>query len=142
MNIYFAGSIRGGRDDIEIYQEIIAFLKTKGNVLTEHIGLEDIHAMGEVDKTEGYIYERDMGWLSQSDIVVAEVTQPSLGVGYELAYAEKLQIPVICLFRSFSGNHLSAMIRGNKYFKVMDYKNLDEALNKLSESINKSQKML
>ncbi len=142
MNIYFAGSIRGGREDIKIYQEIIAFLRTKGDVLTEHVGLEGINAMGEADKTESYIYERDMSWLNQSDIVIAEVTQPSLGVGYELAYAEKLQIPVICLFRPSSGNHLSAMIRGNKYFKVMDYSNLEDVLSKLSESINDSQKVV
>lgn len=142
MNIYFAGSIRGGRDDIKIYQEIITFLKTKGDVLTEHVGLKGINAMGEVDKTEAYIYERDMSWLNQSDIVVAEVTQPSLGVGYELAYAENRQIPVICLFRPSSGNHLSAMIRGNKYFKIMNYNNLEEVLSLLSEGINDSQKMV
>ncbi|MEZ4526596.1 MAG: hypothetical protein R2941_11810 [Desulfobacterales bacterium] len=38
MKIYFAGSIRGGRDDVEIYRKLIAFLKSFGQVLTEHVG--------------------------------------------------------------------------------------------------------
>ncbi|KKP92556.1 MAG: Deoxyribonucleoside 5'-monophosphate N-glycosidase [candidate division WS6 bacterium GW2011_GWC1_36_11] len=128
MNIYFAGSIRGGREDVKIYQEIVAFLKTKGTVLTEHITLESIHDMGEDDKTEEFIYKRDIDWLEQSDIVVAEVTQPSLGVGYELAYAESKKIPVICLFRENSGNHLSAMIKGDSYFKVIKYTDIKEVI--------------
>ena len=123
MNIYFAGSIRGGREDVKIYQEIVAFLKTKGTVLTEHITLESIHDMGEDDKTEEFIYK-----LEQSDIVVAEVTQPSLGVGYELAYAESKKIPVICLFRENSGNHLSAMIKGDSYFKVIKYTDIKDVI--------------
>ncbi|KKQ12222.1 MAG: Deoxyribonucleoside 5'-monophosphate N-glycosidase [candidate division WS6 bacterium GW2011_GWC2_36_7] len=128
MNIYFAGSIRGGREDVKIYQEIVAFLKTKGTVLTEHITLESIHDMGEDDKTEEFIYKRDIDWLEQSDIVVAEVTQPSLGVGYELAYAESKKIPVICLFRENSGNHLSAMIKGDSYFKVIKYTDIKDVI--------------
>jgi len=128
MNIYFAGSIRGGREDVKIYQNIVAFLKTKGTVLTEHITLESIHDMGEDDKTEEFIYKRDIDWLEQSDIVVAEVTQPSLGVGYELAYAESKKIPVICLFRENSGNHLSAMIKGDSYFKVIKYTDIKDVI--------------
>ncbi len=38
MKIYFAGSIRGGRDDAEIYSGIIELLKRYGDVLTEHVG--------------------------------------------------------------------------------------------------------
>ena len=49
------------------------------------------------------ILERDMEWLSQSQVVVAEVTQPSLGVGFEIARAITLNKPVLCLFRPSSG---------------------------------------
>lgn len=40
MKIYFAGSIRGGRDDASIYARLIEELKTHGEVLTEHVGFE------------------------------------------------------------------------------------------------------
>ena len=39
---YFAGSIRGGRDDVELYRELIKYLQAFGRVLTEHIGLDSL----------------------------------------------------------------------------------------------------
>ena len=42
MKIYFAGSIRGGRDDAEIYYQIIEFLREYGEILTEHVGKKDL----------------------------------------------------------------------------------------------------
>jgi nucleoside 2-deoxyribosyltransferase len=48
--------------------------------------------------TEVFIYERDVAWLRESDFVIAEVTQPSLGVGYELGFAEAISKPILCLY--------------------------------------------
>ena len=45
MNIYFSGSIRGGRDDVDIYNRIISYLKKYGNVLTEHIGDNSLNTL-------------------------------------------------------------------------------------------------
>lgn len=142
MKIYFAGSIRGGREDIEKYQTLIKYLQTIGAVLTEHIGLKDIHSMGEADKTDEYIYNRDVAWLNEADIVVAEVTHPSLGVGYELAYAESRGVPVLCLFRTDANSHLSAMIAGDSYFKVIEYTDINEVLNKLPGAMAMLTKMV
>lgn len=127
MKIYFAASIRGGRQDISWYQSLIKHCQSKGRVLTEHIGKPSIEAMGETGVTEEYIYTRDVDWLNESECVIAEVTQPSLGVGYELGYAEAKKVPVLCLFRSTSGKSLSAMIRGDAYFTTKDYATLEEA---------------
>ena len=54
-------------------------------------------------------------------MVIAEVTNPSLGVGYELGYAEKLNKPILCLFDGDSGGKLSAMVRGNPYNIIATY---------------------
>uniref|UniRef100_A0A2K6NFZ0 2'-deoxynucleoside 5'-phosphate N-hydrolase 1 n=1 Tax=Rhinopithecus roxellana TaxID=61622 RepID=A0A2K6NFZ0_RHIRO len=70
------------------------------------------------------IHERDLVWLQQADVVVAEVTQPSLGVGYELGRAVAFNKRILCLFRPQSGRVLSAMIRGaadGSRFQVWDY---------------------
>jgi nucleoside 2-deoxyribosyltransferase len=142
MNIYFAGSIRGGREDVKLYQEIVKYLNTQGTVLTEHITFDNIHDLGEDDKTEEFIYKRDIDWLNQSHIVVAEVTQPSLGVGYELAYAESKNIPVICLFRKDSGKSLSAMIAGDDYFNVIRYTDIQNGLIELSACMRDTLKMV
>uniref|UniRef100_A0A4W2F8K6 2'-deoxynucleoside 5'-phosphate N-hydrolase 1 n=1 Tax=Bos indicus x Bos taurus TaxID=30522 RepID=A0A4W2F8K6_BOBOX len=57
------------------------------------------------------IHDWDLAWLQQADVVVAEVTQPSLGVGYELGRAVALHKPVLCLFRPQSdrGEHPPAL---------------------------------
>lgn len=124
--IYFAGSIRGGRDDKDLYSEIIEKLKTYGQVLTEHVGDKTLSVMGEYKNKSDFIYQRDIDWLKDSNIVIAEVTNPSLGVGYELAYAEKLNIPVICLYRPNTDKSLSAMVSGCPNFKVFEYQQIEE----------------
>jgi nucleoside 2-deoxyribosyltransferase len=126
MKIYFAGSIRGGRDDKELYSAIITLLKNYGKVLTEHVGDHKLTALGEVDVTDEYIYERDMAWLKESDVFVADVTTPSVGVGYEVASAESLNKKVLCLYREGAPKRISGMINGNKNLTIKIYKSIDD----------------
>jgi len=80
-NIYFCGSIAGGRQYLEVYQKIVAYLKAAGRrVLTEHVVHPDVLAM-EKRYTPEQIYVRDIEWLKECDGVIAEVSNPSLGVG-------------------------------------------------------------
>ncbi|MES2409787.1 MAG: nucleoside 2-deoxyribosyltransferase [Patescibacteria group bacterium] len=137
MNIYFSGSIRGGRNDQELYALIITELQKYGEVLTEHIGKKNLGGDGEIKLTDKEIYERDVELIQKSDLVIAEVTNPSLGVGYELAYAEMLKKPVVCLFRKIEDKRLSAMVNGNSYFRVLTYTDLEDAAGKLKEFFNK-----
>ena len=109
--IYFAGSIRGGRGDRALYGHIIRLLQSYGRVLTEHIADEGLTQEGE-SLGDAEIHDRDMDWLRSASCVVAEVTTPSLGVGYEIGRAVELKIPVLCLFRSEEGKKVSAMIAG------------------------------
>ena len=125
MKIYFAGSIRGGRDDKELYLEIINLLGKYGKVLTEHIGDQNLSAMGENGPTVEYIYNRDMTWLNEADVMVAEVTTASLGVGYEIGRMEdRKTIPILCLYREQDGKSLSAMIGGNNNLQIKNYKTI------------------
>jgi len=126
MKIYFAGSIRGGRDDKELYEEIIALLGNHGDVLTEHVGDKTLSALGEQTKTTKYIHDRDVEWIKECDVVVAEVTQPSLGVGYEIAYAGLLNKTVHCFYREEEGKRLSAMIDGSSLCTIHKYKDKQE----------------
>jgi nucleoside 2-deoxyribosyltransferase len=126
MKIYFAGSITGGRDDKDLYFEIIKKLKTFGTVLTEHIGDKTLGSYGEINLTEGNIFSRDIAWLTSADVIVAEVTTASLGVGYELGIAEGFKKKILCLYREQEGKKLSAMIGGNPAFMIKKYQTLDE----------------
>ena len=127
MTIYFAGSIRGGREDAALYQQIIEYLKTFGEVLTEHIGDPKLTDLGDDGPTDSFIHDRDLEWLQSADVVVAEVTTVSMGVGYEIGRAVESGKKVLCLFRPDSGKNLSAMIAGCPDLKLANYSNLDEA---------------
>lgn len=62
MKIYFAGAIRGGRDDAPLYLELIRLLRPYGDILTEHIGDEQLTELGE-ELDDRRIHDRDLAWL-------------------------------------------------------------------------------
>ena len=126
MKIYFAGSIRGGRDDAALYRQIIAMLMEYGEVLTEHVGDASLTRAGEDGPSDEAIYGRDMAWLTEADAVVAEVTVPSHGVGYEVAWAEALGKPVLCLHRRGTERRLSAMLAGSPTLQCEHYDSVEE----------------
>ena len=126
MKIYFAGSIRGGRDEADNYLKIIDHLTQYGEVLTEHVGLKNIEK-NDQKNTDSYIFQRDISWLKTSDLMIADVTVPSLGVGYEIGFAERLNIPILCIYNPNSTKSLSAMVLGNKTFTCRNYNNVTEA---------------
>lgn len=121
MTIYFAGSISGGRGDQAIYAQIIELLKQHGTVLTEHCGDASLTAAGEA-MSDCDIHDRDLEWLRSADILVAEVTTPSLGVGYEIGRAIEWGTPVVCLHRPSQGRRLSGMIAGCGGVAVHEYR--------------------
>jgi hypothetical protein len=129
MKIYFAGSIRGGRDDKELYLQLIQYLSRYGQVLTEHIGDGNLTEFGEDGPSDEWIYNRDMDWVRQSDVLIAEVSTPSLGVGYEIGKAEDMNKKMLCLYRNQQDKRLSAMISGNSNVKIARYEALEDAIN-------------
>lgn len=124
MKIYFAGSIRGGRTDAGLYQRLIEYMQQTDIVLTEHIGRPDLNLI-EQGKRDIEIYDQDTAWLRESDILIGECTCASLGVGYELAYAEKIGKPCH-IFYDRTKTHLSAMLTGNPYFTIHPYEKEEE----------------
>ena len=112
MKIYFAGSIRGGREDVHRYLGIIEYLKNFGEVLTEHVGDQNLTSDGDDGPSDQFIHDRDLEWLNSADVLVAEVTTVSMGVGYEIGRAVEAGKKVLCLFRPNSDKKLSAMIAG------------------------------
>tara|TARA_B100000902_G_scaffold399126_1_gene468553 strand:+ start:796 stop:1209 length:414 start_codon:yes stop_codon:yes gene_type:complete len=134
MKIYFSGSIRGGRDDVKIYHQIITYLKSFGEVLTEHIGDSSLDSSGENNDNVS-IHNKDMEFLMACDLVIAEVTNPSLGVGYEIGRAVEHNKKVICLYREIDNKKISAMILGSKDILSFEYQDLESLKKILSTNI-------
>jgi hypothetical protein len=125
MKIYFAGSISAGRDDAKYYKEIIKILEEHGNVLTEHIADHTLGVDGE-KLPEKVIHDRDLAWLRESDVLVGEVTIPSLGVGYEIGKATEWGKRVLLLHRE-NKKPLSSMLLGSDHINTALYETIDDA---------------
>ena len=123
--IYFAGSIRGGRVDADLYHRIIDYIQRTDVVLTEHVGNSNLCLTEQGRDRDARIYNQDTAWLRESDMLIGECTCPSLGVGYELAYAESHGIPCH-IFYDRTKTQLSAMLTGNPYFHIHPYATEDE----------------
>lgn len=135
---YFCGSIRGGRHLADRYQELIAWLQAYGQVLTEHVGNNEKTGRQDVSLTDREIHDRDLAWLEASDLVIAEVSVPSLGVGYEIARALQLGKTVWCLFHSDSDTELSAMIAGCRELEVIRYHQPEELTGRLQRFLKEN----
>ena len=112
MNIYFSCSITGGRDQQTTYAQIVKKLIALGHeVPTAHLASEDVFEQ-EINADEVAVYQRDIGWVRRCDALIAEVSTPSHGVGYEIAAALYEKKPVLCCYRK--GKSISKMITGNR----------------------------
>ena len=128
MNIYFACSITGGREFQPVYEAITRALLADGHEIpTAHLA-----EAGVVDDEKviapAAVYARDVAWIRASQVLIAEVSVPSHGVGYEIAFALGLGKPVLCLYQQ--GRAVSKMITGNPdpNLKIASYQTVDEAV--------------
>ena len=137
MNIYFACSITGGREFEKVYQAVTATLLSDGHVVpTAHL------AGGDVKKLEAVVsprdvFERDIAWIGSCDALVAEVSTPSHGVGYEVAFALSLDKPVLCLYQK--DQLVSKMITGNSMpnISVVPYQGMEQAVQVLRDFLDR-----
>lgn len=111
MNIYFACSITGGREFEPVYQAIVAALEADGHEIpTSHLANSEIVYLEKVI-SPSEVYKRDVAWIQAADALVAEVSVPSHGVGYEIGYALGLGKPVLACHQK--DRAISKMICGN-----------------------------
>jgi len=136
IKIYFAGSIRGGREYVPIYHKVISFLSSYGEVLTEHVGDQNLSSYGEKNITDEEIYNRDMNWLKSSDLVVADVSVHSTGVGYEIGQAESMGKKILCLYHKDAPQKNSGMIVGNRNINLIVYNDIDDLIEKIKNYFN------
>jgi 2'-deoxynucleoside 5'-phosphate N-hydrolase len=63
-----------------------------------------------------------------ADVLVAEVTTPSHGVGYEIGRALENHKRILCIYRPTPSKKLSAMLAGNPALIVAEYQTMAEAV--------------
>ena len=133
MKIYFACSITGGREFEPVYQNLVRALeREKHQVLTAHLA-ESGAGTSEAAINPREIYIRDVDWIRECDALIAEVSVPSHGVGYEIGFALGAGKPVLALYRD--DRKVSKMISGNpdQLLQVKTYHDNAEACQSVVE---------
>lgn len=128
MDIYLSCALTGGREDQPLVAALVAHLEAWGHrVLTAHLAHPEAMARDSALGPEA-VFDRDTAWLRASGAVVAEVSTPSHGVGFEIAYALERGKPLLCLARE--GVRVSKMITGIRQegMTFRTYRTADEAL--------------
>jgi hypothetical protein len=135
MKIYFACAIVGGRQDEAAYQLFVDELLAAGHQVPTAMNASPGWMTLEGSPDPNEVYRRDTGWIDESQALVAEVSTPSHGVGYEISYALERGKPVLCLYRR--GARVSKMLSGNTMagLQIMDYENVDAGIEKMRRFI-------
>jgi len=138
MNIYFACSITGGREFESVYQAIVAALVGDGHeVPTAHLAESGVSAR-EAELPPQEVYARDVAWIRACNVLIAEISVPSHGVGYEIGFALGLGKRVLALHQE--GRKVSKMISGNSdpNLTMTMYQTPEDAVNQIRELLRQS----
>jgi nucleoside 2-deoxyribosyltransferase len=119
MTIYLACTVRGDRGAVAGLRSLVAALESAGHtILTKHL-LDDNVDGAESALTERAVYERDLAWLEACDILIADASGSSFGVGFEVGYvlgrSDRTDQRVILLYRADCRDRISRLIVGNAH---------------------------
>jgi nucleoside 2-deoxyribosyltransferase len=116
MKIYFGFTVAGDRSGIHTARIVVQLLEKLGHeVLTRHLVNDDAW---EADRSISPqdVYRRDMAWLEQCDLFIAEVSGSSFGLGFEAGYLlGGTNKKVILLYRREVEKNVSLLISGNAH---------------------------
>ena len=130
MNIYFSGSIYGGRQKLESYKKLIKELTKFGKVLDEEVADDDV-LINEESISDNEVFESLVKRINKADLIFAEVTVPSLGVGYEIGYADSHNKRIICVYDKTVTPKITTMLRGNNNLKIIPYTDINDIISNL-----------
>lgn len=119
MNIYLACTVRGDRGAVTALRTLADSLEANGHtVLTRHLLEDDVDA-AESALTDRDVFERDMQWLTSADVVIADASGSSYGVGFEVGYvlgrSERTTQRVLLLYAESRRHLVSRLITGNSH---------------------------
>ena len=135
MKIYISASIYGGRQKIEIYKKIIERLEDFSEVLNRNVIEKDVIEK-EAFQNDNDIFEDLENKMRDADLILAEVTVPSLGVGYEIGFSDMIGKKIIAIYDLNDIEKVSTMIRGNERIKLIGYHKIEEITDNIERIID------
>jgi nucleoside 2-deoxyribosyltransferase len=141
MQIYLACTVRGDRGAIAGLRSLVSALEAAGHtILTKHLLDDDVDG-AESALTERAVYERDIEWLDACDVLIADASGSSFGVGFEVGYvlgrSERTDQRVVLIYQIDRHDRISRLIVGNAHprCEVITYDNPDDLAVRVSQSL-------
>ena len=118
LRIYLACTVRGDRGGVAAGRAICERLTAGGHhVLTTHLLADDVDD-AEASLSEDQVFHRDLEWLAACDVLVAEASGSSYGVGFEVGYvlgrAGTSRQHVVLVYDLARRHAISRLIIGNR----------------------------
>jgi 2'-deoxynucleoside 5'-phosphate N-hydrolase len=136
MIIYSAGPIRGDVTYQRFFTKVIEFIEGQGHTVLSEFSTKFSSTIPLTDKQK---YKRDLKWIDGSKIMIAEISGPSLGVGFEISYAVfQRKLPVLAICNSEVQN-ISSMMAGcdSPLLTIQKYKDEDDLKKIIKNYISK-----
>jgi nucleoside 2-deoxyribosyltransferase len=141
VRIYLACTVRGDRGAVAALRALAVSLAAQGHtILTTHLLDDGVDAM-EAALSEREVYDRDIAWLESCDLLIADASGSSFGVGFEVGYvlgrADRTSQRVLLLYRADRLNQISRLIPGNGHPRctVLKYENPADLLDRVSREM-------
>jgi hypothetical protein len=138
MKIYYGFTVAGDRSSIDTARKVVHQLEEMGHeVLTRHLVSDNAW---EADRSVSPqdVYRRDMAWLWQCELFVAEVSGSSFGLGFETGYMlGATSKKVVLLYRRDVEQRISLLITGNTHpnCTLVPYANVEEVIRFVTRNI-------
>lgn len=128
MKVYLAVPLLHNRNKV-LTKDIFKIIKNMGcEIVSDWILLDDpnpnLDAKG--------IYERDSKAISSCDVLIAEVSEPSIGVGMEIMLAYSYGKKIICIHKN---TKISNILKGMPRVCILSYANTSDLSEKLRDAI-------
>jgi 2'-deoxynucleoside 5'-phosphate N-hydrolase len=141
LRIYLACTVRGDRGAVMALRELVGDLEAAGHaVLTKHL-LDDNVDTAESALTEREVYDRDIKWLEACDLLIADASGSSFGVGFEVGYvlgrSDRTNQRVLLLYRTDRRAAISRLIVGLTHprCEVIEYADATDLVQRVSSQV-------
>ena len=143
MKVYFTTALRGKATYLQNYRQIVDCLKKMGfSVQADHVladGIEDRVKL-QTDEEREKVYKELLLKIRNADMLVAEISAPSISVGHEISYALEQSKPVVVFHVPGKSSSLLEGMDSEK-LKMISY-TLETLEEQMSKAVEEAKKMV
>jgi len=141
VRVYLACTIRGDRSRLEVARRLGAALEAAGHELMTGRFLGDGAEDEDGRLSADAVFRRDLDWLDACDVLVAEASGSSYGVGFEVGYVlgrtDRTAQSVIVLYDAARQDRVSRLVAGNVHPRCVTvaYQDAEDAARRLLRAL-------